>query len=69
MAAPTQDQIRERAYRLYLERGCQDGRALDDWLTAEMELLVDNADSEECLVRRAREAALAAVPRQSADRN
>ena len=35
---PFRDQIEERAYYHYLERGRSDGRALDDWLTAEAEL-------------------------------
>ena len=36
--APPREQIAERAYYRYLERGQADGRALDDWLTAEAEL-------------------------------
>jgi hypothetical protein len=32
------DNRRTRAYEIYLERGGDDGRALDDWLQAEMEL-------------------------------
>jgi hypothetical protein len=35
---PTQDQIRLRAYQLYLERGAHPGQELDDWLRAEREL-------------------------------
>jgi Protein of unknown function (DUF2934) len=31
--------VRERAYQLYEERGCQGGHALDDWLRAEAEVL------------------------------
>jgi hypothetical protein len=31
--------IRDRAYQLYLERGCTDGHDLDDWLMAEGEIL------------------------------
>ena len=33
-----QDEIRNRAYELYEQRGRQPGRALDDWLTAEREI-------------------------------
>lgn len=49
-AAPTGDemvgqsideQIRDRAYELYLERGQQDGFAERDWLDAELELLAN----------------------------
>ena len=32
------DEIRRRAYEIYLERGEQPGRDLDDWLQAEGEL-------------------------------
>ncbi len=32
------EEIRRRAYELYLERGEQPGRGLDDWLQAEREL-------------------------------
>ena len=32
------EQIAQRAYELYLDRGCQDGADLDDWLQAEREL-------------------------------
>jgi hypothetical protein len=34
----SQEQIEERAYELYLERGGEDGHALEDWLAAENEL-------------------------------
>jgi hypothetical protein len=39
--APTnddRDRVARRAYELYIERGCGDGRAEDDWLCAEREL-------------------------------
>jgi Protein of unknown function (DUF2934) len=36
--APTQEEIRQRAYALYLERGCIHGWDKDDWLQAEGEL-------------------------------
>ena len=32
------EQIEERAYEFYLERGAEDGHALDDWLAAEKQL-------------------------------
>jgi len=32
------EEIRRRAYEIYLERGQQPGRDLDDWLQAEREL-------------------------------
>lgn len=34
----TDEQIAERAYELYVNRGRQDGGALDDWLQAEREV-------------------------------
>ena len=33
------DQVAERAYFLWLERGCPEGSAHEDWLHAEQELL------------------------------
>jgi hypothetical protein len=35
---PTTEQIEKRAYELYLARGCEHGRDLEDWLAAEREL-------------------------------
>ena len=35
---PTQAQIADRAYHIYLERGGTDGNPEDDWLQAEREL-------------------------------
>jgi len=32
------EDIRRRAYEIYLERGSEPGRELDDWLQAEREL-------------------------------
>ena len=34
---PTHEQIEQRAFEIYLERGGEDGQALEDWLTAEEE--------------------------------
>lgn len=36
--APSQEEIRRRAYEIYLERDGLPGDALDDWLRAEREL-------------------------------
>lgn len=36
--APTEQDIRERAYQIYLERGRQPGHDVDDWFQAEREL-------------------------------
>jgi Protein of unknown function (DUF2934) len=36
--APSQEEVRRRAYELYLERDGHTGDALDDWLRAEREL-------------------------------
>ncbi len=35
----TEAVIRLRAYEYYEERGCEDGRDLEDWLRAEAEIL------------------------------
>lgn len=38
-AAPTRAQIEARAYELYLQRGGQDGHEMENWLSAENELM------------------------------
>ena len=35
---PMHEQIAQRAYEIYLERGCTPGDPLQDWLRAEQEL-------------------------------
>jgi hypothetical protein len=37
-ATPDRDEIQERAYFRYVERGRTDGQAMDDWLVAEAEI-------------------------------
>jgi Protein of unknown function (DUF2934) len=39
--APSHEEIRRRAYAIYLERNGFGGNELDDWLQAEMELVSD----------------------------
>ncbi len=41
---PTREQIEQRAYELYLNRGAQDGNDLADWLAAERELMSSPKD-------------------------
>ena len=36
---PTDEEIRAKAYEIYLARGCKPGHADDDWLQAEYELI------------------------------
>jgi len=48
-ARPTHQQIAERAYHIYEERGREDGNALEDWLQAELEL--NEADSRNGVVK------------------
>lgn len=36
---PTHEEIEQRAYEIYLDRGCEQGRALDHWFTAEEQLM------------------------------
>ena len=43
---PTEEEIRRRAYELYLERVRECGGALDDWLEAEAELLLRRRDGD-----------------------
>lgn len=35
---PSEIEIQQRAYELFLERGCEHGRDVEDWLEAEKEL-------------------------------
>jgi hypothetical protein len=51
-AAPDTDAIAARAYQLFLERGGEHGRELDDWLAAERELVL-TASSSTATARRA----------------
>lgn len=37
-----QSRIAQRAYELYVQRGCQEGHAVEDWLEAEREVLGGN---------------------------
>jgi hypothetical protein len=42
---PSHEQIEAAAYHLYIERGCRDGHAMDDWLRAE-DLLIREIQRE-----------------------
>lgn len=42
---PTRDQVQLRAYELYLKRGGEDGRDVEDWLAAETELRNQHSSS------------------------
>lgn len=35
---PTHEQITQRAYEIYLQRGCPEGKDLENWLEAERQL-------------------------------
>jgi len=35
---PSNEQIEQRAYEIYLQRGCENGHDMEDWLSAEQEL-------------------------------
>lgn len=35
---PREEQIRQRAYEIYLARGCEDGHDREDWIEADREL-------------------------------
>lgn len=54
--APTEEQIRERAYEIYLARGCEAGHDTSDWLAAEREL-VESTASGTVAAKKARSAA------------
>jgi hypothetical protein len=36
--SPSIEEIEQRAYEIYLERGGEEGRSVEDWLAAEKEL-------------------------------
>jgi hypothetical protein len=38
--SPSVDDIRRRAYELYMQRGCGPGNQLQDWFQAERELMM-----------------------------
>ena len=39
LSVEQRERIAKRAFELYLERGCRDGCALEDWVKAEREIL------------------------------
>jgi len=39
----TKDEINHRAYAIYLMRGCEQGRDVEDWFRAEKELTDESA--------------------------
>ena len=43
--AGSEQEIRRRAYEIYLERGAQPGYELEDWLQAERELTANQSNS------------------------
>ena len=44
-ASTREDKIRRRAYELYVERGGEPGRDIEDWLQAERELTADESNA------------------------
>lgn len=38
-ARPSHDEIAQRAYEIFLQRGCPEGRDMDHWLEAETQLM------------------------------
>ncbi len=65
---PTAEQIEQRAYELYVERGCEDGHDVADWLAAEKQLteLSERSDSGTLSARAASAGQAPTLP--SADR-
>jgi len=61
----SQEQIEERAFELYLERGGEDGHALDDWLAAERELKELKRDYDDGDFPLSKKVAAASLPRNS----
>ena len=46
----TDEEIRERAYQIYLDRGCEDGQDLEDWLEARRALEQEQASEHQVSV-------------------
>ena len=44
--SPSIEEIEQRAYEIYLERGGGEGRSVEDWLIAEKELTERSEQSE-----------------------
>jgi hypothetical protein len=57
---PLEEQIRQRAHQIYLQRGGQNGSDLDDWFQAEAQLRL--AEEEESLSRAEGEGLVSAHP-------
>ena len=45
LQAASEQEIRRRAYEIYLQRGAQPGHELEDWLQAERELTTNQSNS------------------------
>jgi len=45
-APPTVEQVRQRAYELHVEGGCQAGKELDHWLQAEADFNQNQSQKE-----------------------
>jgi hypothetical protein len=43
----TRDQIEKRAYEFYMARGREEGKALDHWLAAKLDLLLEGLEQAE----------------------
>jgi hypothetical protein len=54
---PTIQQIEQRAYEIYLERGGEDGRSMEDWIAAEKELAESSSEKPVTGISRSRAAA------------
>ena len=46
-AETDRERVAQRAYELYLERGAREGQDLDDWLSAEREVIGSPRNSSE----------------------
>lgn len=44
---PSEDQIAARAYELFVARGAEPGKDLEDWIQAERQLLAEQQDWDE----------------------
>jgi hypothetical protein len=57
MQSDIEDRIRNRAFEMWQDEGCPDGRDLDFWLKAESELLEEPIKAAKALAEKTKKAA------------
>ncbi len=57
MSSDVEDRIRSRAFEMWQDEGCPDGKDLEFWLRAESELLQEPLKAAKALAAKAKKAA------------